>query len=93
MTTTADQSEYPPFSFYPISKLALHLGDANLTLTLKSLPDLPLSDLLDLSDGTSDETGHSIWRGSIIFKDWLRSDPISLCNFRGNILEVRRSKE
>ena len=42
----------------------------NKILQLKSLPDLPLCDLVTLSSGTADETGHSLWRGSLVFQAW-----------------------
>jgi hypothetical protein len=56
------------FDYYPITNVPI---SPSATLQLKSLPDLPLCDLVSLSSGYSDETGHSLWRGSLIFHTWL----------------------
>jgi hypothetical protein len=55
------------FDYYPITKIPV---TDNKILQLKSLPDLPLCDLVTLSSGTADETGHSLWRGSLVFQAW-----------------------
>jgi SAM-dependent methyltransferase len=79
------------FAYYPTTSIKLTTASGAATsLTLKALSDLPLSDLLGLSDGSADETGHTTWRGSRVFLDLLAlpSSPLPAF-FRGRrVLEL-----
>jgi ribosomal protein L11 methylase PrmA len=60
------------FNFYPT--ISIDCGPLNPKLTLKALRELPLTDLFGLSDGSDDKTGHTTWRGALVFLAFLHSE-------------------
>ena len=67
-TNAEEEENGTPFHFYPLKQIKLGTFKP---LQIKALSSLPLSDLISLAEGTSDETGHCIWRGATVFHSML----------------------